>query len=175
MWYSNVAIMKFNKCCKIEIDLRCNDSCCHLHSLSISAELTKPIHVSYFFLHGLPCCYLRHFSAIFLVAWVTLAVPLMCVRFGSYPSLSLRTSISASSSSFTSSRASCPLVVAQVSAPYNRAGLATVLSQRFNWHPPVAQHSTASLPVPQCFTGIFHTWIKILETLSIPYLPTLTN
>ena len=98
MWYSNVAIMKFNKCSKIEIDLRCNDSCCNLHSLSISAELTKPIHVSYFFLHGLPCCYLRHFSAIFLVAWVTLVVPLMCVRFGSYPSLSLRTSISASSS-----------------------------------------------------------------------------
>ena len=29
--------------------------------------------------------------------------------------------------SFTASRASCPLVVAHVSAPYNRAGLTTVL------------------------------------------------
>ena len=47
--------------------------------------------------------------------------------------------------SLTPSRASCTLVVANVSAPYNRAGLTTVLvniSLQFHWHPPVAQHST---------------------------------
>ena len=55
--------------------------------------------------------------------------------------------------SFTSSRASCPLVVAQVSAPYNIAGLTTFvnLCLQFHWHPPATQHSTASLPVSQSF------------------------
>ena len=65
------------------------------------------------------------FCAIFLDACTTL-VPLMCsfwiLSLNVTPHIHLSILIS-----FTSSRASCPLVVAQVSAPYNRAGLTTVL------------------------------------------------
>ena len=66
------------------------------------------------------------FSVIFLEACATLAVPLMC----SFRILSLLVTPHIHLSiliSFTSSRASRPLVAAQVSAPYNRAGLTTVL------------------------------------------------
>ena len=62
------------------------------------------------------------FSVIFFDACTTLVVPLMC----SFRILSLLVTPHIHLSiviSFTSSRASCPLVVAQVSAPYNRAGL----------------------------------------------------
>ena len=64
------------------------------------------------------------FSVIFLDACTTPVVPLMC----SFRILSLLVTPHIHLSiliSFTSSRASCPLVVAQVSAPYNRAGLTT--------------------------------------------------
>ena len=65
------------------------------------------------------------FSVIFLDACTTLVVPLMCsFRILSHlvtPHIHLSILIS-----FTFSRASCPLVVVQVSAPYNRAGLTTV-------------------------------------------------
>ena len=66
------------------------------------------------------------FSVIFLDTCTTPVVPLMC----SFRILSLLVTPHIHLSiliSFTSSRASCPLVVAQVSAPYNRAGLTTVL------------------------------------------------
>ena len=66
------------------------------------------------------------FSVIFLDVSTTLVVPLMC----SFWILSLLVTPHIHLSiliSFTSSRASCPLVVAQVSARYNRAGLTTVL------------------------------------------------
>ena len=66
------------------------------------------------------------FSIIFLDACTTLVVLQMC----SFRILSLLVTPHIHLSiliSFTSSRASCPLVVAQVSAPYNRAGLTTVL------------------------------------------------
>ena len=65
-------------------------------------------------------------SVIFFDAWTNLGVPLMCsfwiwsLLVTPHIHLSILTS-------FTSSRASCPLVVAQVSAPYNRTGLTTVL------------------------------------------------
>ena len=66
------------------------------------------------------------FSVIFLDACTTLAVPLTCsfriVSLLVTPNIHLSILIS-----FTSRRASCPIVVAQVSAPYNRAGLTTVL------------------------------------------------
>ena len=66
------------------------------------------------------------FSVIFLDACTTLVVPLMfsfrIVSLLVTPHIHLSIRIS-----FTSCRASCPLVVAQVSAPYNRAGLTTVL------------------------------------------------
>ena len=66
------------------------------------------------------------FPVIFFNSWTTLVVPLMC----SFRILSLLVTPHILLSiliSFTSSRASRPLVVAQVSAPYNRAGLTTVL------------------------------------------------
>ena len=66
------------------------------------------------------------FSVVFLEACTTLVVPLMC----SFRILSLLVTPHIQLSilvSFTYSRASCPLVVAQVSAPHNRAGLTTVL------------------------------------------------
>ena len=66
------------------------------------------------------------FSVIFLEAYTALVVPLMC----SFRILSLLVTPHIHLSiliSFTSSCSSCPLVVAQVSAPYNRAGLTTVL------------------------------------------------
>ena len=66
------------------------------------------------------------FSVIFLDACATLVVPLMCSfrsdHIPPYHSAHLSILIS-----FTSSCASCPLVVAHVSAPYNRASLTTVL------------------------------------------------
>ena len=62
------------------------------------------------------------FSVIFFDACTTLVVPLMCAfRILSLlvtPHIHLSIRIS-----FTSSPASCPLVVSHVSAPYNRAGL----------------------------------------------------
>ena len=67
-----------------------------------------------------------HFSVISLEACTTLVVPLMC----SFRILSLLVTphIHLSSLiSFTSSRASCPFVVAQVSVTYNTAGQTTVL------------------------------------------------
>ena len=80
---------------------------------SSSILLTWPYHFS-------------RFSVIVFDACTTLVVPLMCsLRILSLlvtPHIHLSILIS-----FTSSRASCPLVVAQVSAPYNRAGLTTVL------------------------------------------------
>ena len=66
------------------------------------------------------------FFLIFFDACTTLAVPLMC----SFRILSLLVTPHIHLSiliSFTSSHAYCPLVVAQVSAPYNRAGPTTVL------------------------------------------------
>ena len=66
------------------------------------------------------------FSVIFLDACTTLVVPLMC----SFRILSLLVTPHMHLSiliSLTSSHASCPLVVAQVSAPYNRTGVTTVL------------------------------------------------
>ena len=66
------------------------------------------------------------FSVILLDACTTLVVHRMC----SFRILSLLVTPHIHLSiliSFTSSRASCPLVVAQVSAPYNRACLTTVL------------------------------------------------
>ena len=66
------------------------------------------------------------FSVVFLEAFTTLVVPLMC----SFRILSLLVSPHIHLSipiSFNYSRASCLLVVAQVSEPYNRAGLTTVL------------------------------------------------
>ena len=80
---------------------------------------------SSFILHTWPYHFSR-FSVIFLDACTTLFVPLMCT----FRILCLRVTPHIQLSilvSFTSSRASCPLVVAQVSAPYNRAGLTTVL------------------------------------------------
>ena len=67
------------------------------------------------------------FSIIFLDACTILVVPLMC----SFRILSLIVTPHIHLSiliSFSSRRASCHLVVAQVSAPYNRAGLTTVVS-----------------------------------------------
>ena len=62
------------------------------------------------------------FSVIFLDACTTLVVPLMCLFWISSllvtPHIHLSILIS-----FTSSHASCPLVVAQVSAPYNQITL----------------------------------------------------
>ena len=92
---------------------------------------------------------LQSFSVISLDACTTLVVPPMC----SFRILSLLVTLHIHLSiliSFTSSRASCPLVVAQVSASFNRTVLTTVfvnLSLQFHWHPPVTQHSTASLRV----------------------------
>ena len=66
------------------------------------------------------------FSVIVLDPFTTLVVPLMCsfriLSLLVIPHIHLSILIS-----FTSSRASCPLVVAHGSAPYNRAGLTTVL------------------------------------------------
>ena len=70
--------------------------------------------------------HLSRFSVIFLNACTTLVVPLMC----SFRILSLLDTPHIHLSiliSFTSSRACCPLVVVQVSAPHNRARLTTVL------------------------------------------------
>ena len=68
----------------------------------------------------------NRFSVIFLDACTTLVVPLMCsfriISLLVTPYIHLSILIS-----FTSSRAACPLVVSQVSAPYTRAGLTTVL------------------------------------------------
>ena len=80
---------------------------------------------SYFILLTWPYHFIRLY-AIFLDACATLVVHLMCsFRILSIivtPHIHLCILIS-----FTSSRASCPLVVAQVSAPYTRTGLTTVL------------------------------------------------
>ena len=79
-----------------------------------------------------------HFSRCYIIffdACTTLFVPLMC----SFRILSLLVSPHIHLSiliSFTSSRASCPLVVAQVSAPQF-----CELSLQLHWHPPVTQHS----------------------------------
>ena len=67
-----------------------------------------------------------HFSVILYDACTTLVVTLMC----SFRILSLLVTPHIHLSiliSFNSSHPSCPLVVAQVSAPYNRAGSTTVL------------------------------------------------
>ena len=89
--------------------------CPHLAFFSLCAPLSFwPYHLS-------------RFSVIFLEACTTLVVPLMC----SFRNLSLLVTPHIHRSiliSFTSSRAPCPLVGSQFSAPYNRAGLTTVLS-----------------------------------------------
>ena len=94
------------------------------------------------------------FSIIFLDACTTLMCSFRILSLLATPHIHLSILIS-----FTSSRASCPLVVAQVSAPNNRADLTTVSDHSFvnlplqlHWHPPVKQHSTASLPVSPCCT-----------------------
>ena len=68
----------------------------------------------------------RRFSVIFLDACTTLVVPLMCSFRILSPLVTPHIHLSIIIS-FTSSRAYCLLVVAQVSAPYNRAGLTRVL------------------------------------------------
>ena len=94
-----------------------------------------------------------HCSVIILEACTTLVVPLMC----SFRILSLLVTPHIHRSiliSFTSSRASCPLVVAQVFAIqqswFDHSFVNFPL--QFHWHPPVTQHSTASLPVSPCCT-----------------------
>ena len=75
------------------------------------------------------------FSVIFMDAYATLVVPLMC----SFLILSLLDTTHIHLSiliQFTSSCTSCPFVVAL----------------QFHWHPSVTQHSTTSLPVSPCCT-----------------------
>ena len=85
----------------------------HLTMCSSFILLTWPYHFN-------------RFSVILLDACTPLVIPLMC----SFRILSLLVTPHFHLNiliSFTSSRASCPLVFAQVSAPYSRAGLTTVL------------------------------------------------
>ena len=106
---------------------------------------------SYFILIIWPYHFSR-FSVIFLDVCTTLVVPLMC----SFRIVSLLVTPHIHLSiSFTSSRAYCPLIVPP--------GLCTIqqswsdhsfvnLSLQFHWHPPVALHTTAYLPVYICCT-----------------------
>ena len=96
-----------------------------------------------------------------LDACTTLVVPLMC----SFWILSLRIALHVHLSilsSFTSSRASCPLVVAQV-----YAGLTSFVNRslQFHWHPPVTR-CTHSLCNFCCHAScLLHTWTEILKTM----------
>ena len=119
-------------------------------------------------------------SVIVLHSCTTLVVPLMC----SFRILSLLVTPHIHICiliSFTSSRASCPLVVAQVSAPYNISGLTTVFVNHpllLHWHPPVIQQSTASLPVSTCCTHSVKIYVVIApvsSTLAPRYLKRCTR
>ena len=90
------------------------------------------------------------FSVIFLDACTSL-VPLMC----SFRILSLLVTLHIHLCiliSFTSSHVSCPFVVAQVTAPYNRAGLTTVLET-----------------FPFSFTGILLSYNTSLHLFQFPH------
>ena len=131
-WWSYSSMLPCLSCCPLETHL------CHV-SLACHRRFGRPLLLfpgmstsnilltmcSTFILLTWPYHFSR-FSVIFLHSCTTLVVPLMCsfriVSLLVTPHIHICILIS-----FTSSRASCPLVVAQVSAPYNRAGLTTVL------------------------------------------------
>ena len=97
------------------------------------------------------------FSVIFFDACTTLVVPLMCsfriVSLLVTPHIHLSILIS-----FTSSRASCPIVVAQVFVPYNRAGLITF----FKHFPSVSLASSCHTTL-HCISSSF----SMLHSLSV--------
>ena len=111
-------LLSFLWTARLTLDAPAGDGyCVHLNTLGTAVSIKD------FFTTVLPATK----SVIFVDACTTLVVHLMC----SFRILSLRVtphihlSIPAS---FTYSRAYCLVFVAQVSAPYNRAGLTTVLS-----------------------------------------------
>ena len=133
-WWSYSSMLPCLSCCPLSAPLLSCLSCMHLSILGLAVLFFfSPVspHLTFFSLCA-PLSFSSHghhfsrFSVIFLDACTTPVVPLMC----SFRILSLLVTPHIHLSiliSFTSSRASCPLVVAQVSAPYNRAGLTTVL------------------------------------------------
>ena len=109
-------LLSFLWTARLTLDAAAGDgSCVHLNTLGTAVSIKD------FFTSVLPATK----SVIFVDACTTLGVHLMC----SFRILSLRVTPHIHLSilvSFTYSRASCLLVVSQVSAPYNRAGLTTV-------------------------------------------------
>ena len=110
-------LLSFLWTARLTLDAAAGDgTCVHLNTLGTAVSIKD------FFTSALPATK----SVIFVDACTTLyGVPLMC----SFRILSLRVTPHIHLSilvSFTYSRASCLLVVSQVSAPYDRAGLTTV-------------------------------------------------
>ena len=101
-----------------------------------------------------------------------LLLSLYCVHFRLYPSLSLRTSISASSSHLLLVVLLCPLVVAHVCTMQQSWSDKSFenISLQFHWHS-VTQHTTASLPVTPCYTDSFR--LCVIYVAVPPVSPTL--
>ena len=126
------------------------------------------------------------FSVIFLKACTILVVPLTCsfrilsLRVTPHIHLSIVISFTSNRAQFLSSRC-CP-GFSTIQHSWSDHSFVN-LPLQFHWHPPVTQHSTASLPVSPCCTHslwnfcchascILHAWTDILKMMhSLLFFP----